>query len=170
MNTTALSLSMPRLRTLAIDVAALAVIYFMPALSHLLAVPVYFVEPMRIMLILAIAHTSKRNAYFLALTLPLFSFAISAHPVFLKSLLISVELVFNVWLFFALVKIIRNNFAAMAAAIIGSKMFYYALKFGLLSAALLQGSMVSIPLYIQLITTMVFSAYIFLIFRRRNSA
>jgi len=170
MNTSALSLSIPRLRTVAIDLAALAVIYFMPALSHMLAVPVYFIEPMRIMLILAIAHTGRRNAYLLALTLPLFSFVISAHPVFLKSLLISVELVFNVWLFFILVKYIRNNFAAMAAAIIGSKLFYYALKFRLLSAALLQGSLVSIPLYIQLLTTMVLSAYIFLIFRKRNSA
>jgi hypothetical protein len=170
MNTSALSLSSLRLRTILIDMAALAVIYFMPALSHMLAVPVYFIEPMRIMVILAMAHTSRRNAYLLALTLPVFSFVISAHPVFLKSLLISLELVVNVWLFYALVKVVRNNFAAIAAAIIGSKLFYYALKFGLLSAALLQGSMVSIPLYIQLLTTMVFSAYVFLIFRRRNPA
>lgn len=166
MNTSVLTLSSLRLRTVLIDMAALAVIYFVPTLSHMLAVPIYLVEPMRIMLILAIAHTSKRNAYLIALTLPLFSFAVSAHPVFLKSLLISLELVVNVWLFFTLTRLIRNNFAAMAAAIIGSKIFYYLLKFGLLSAALIQGGLISTPIYLQLITTTVFSAYVFLIFRK----
>jgi hypothetical protein len=168
MNTTALTLTSLRVRTILIDLAALAVIYFVPALSHMLAVPIYLIEPMRIMLILAIAHTSKRNAYLLALTLPLFSFIISAHPVFLKSLLISIELVFNVWLFFALAKLIRNQFAAMAAAIIGSKLFYYLLKFGLLSAALIKGSLISTPIYIQLITTTVFSVYMFLMLRNKK--
>jgi hypothetical protein len=168
MNTTIISTSALRIRTLIIDSAALAFIFFVPALSHMLAVPIYLIEPMRIMLILAVAHTTKRNAYLLALTLPLFSFAISAHPVFLKSLLISLELVFNVWLFFALGKIIRNQFAAMAIAIIGSKVFYYALKFGLLSFALIEGGMISTPIYLQLITTVIFSAYIFLILRKQG--
>jgi hypothetical protein len=168
MNTSALSFTSLRLRTILIDMAALGVIYFVPALSHLLAVPIYLVEPMRIMLILGIAHTSKRNAYLLALTLPLFSFAVSGHPVFLKSMLISIELVVNVWLFFTLAKVIRNHFAAMAAAIIGSKIFYYLLKFGLLSAALINGSLISTPIYLQLITTTLFSIYIFAVLRKKQ--
>jgi hypothetical protein len=168
MNTSALSFTSLRLRTILIDMAALSVIYFVPALSHLLAVPIYLVEPMRIMLILGIAHTSKRNAYLLALTLPLFSFAVSGHPVFLKSMLISIELVVNVWLFFTLAKVIRNHFAAMAAAIIGSKIFYYLLKFGLLSAALINGSLISTPIYLQLITTTLFSIYIFAVLRKKQ--
>ncbi|MBE0663163.1 MAG: hypothetical protein IH597_11945 [Bacteroidales bacterium] len=169
MSTTIVSTSALRLRTILIDVAALAFVFFLPALSHMLAVPIYLIEPMRIMLILAIAHTTKRNAYLLALTLPLFSFAISAHPVFLKSLLISLELVLNVWLFFALGKVIRNQFAAMAVAIIGSKVFYYALKFGMLSFAMIQGGLISTPIYLQLITTAIFSAYVFLILRKQKA-
>lgn len=168
MTSTSIALTSQRVRTVLIDLAALAFIYFIPALSHMLAVPVYLIEPMRIMLIIAIAHTSQRNAYLIALTLPLFSFAISAHPVFLKSLLISLELLVNVWLFFVLTKIFRNHFAAMATAIIGSKLFYYALKFGLLSTALIGGSLISTPLYLQAITTLVFSAYIFMIFRKKQ--
>lgn len=168
MNTTIVSTSTLRLRTLLIDAAALAFVFFVPALSHMLAVPIYLIEPMRIMLILAIAHTTRRNAYLLALTLPLFSFAISSHPVFLKSLLISLELILNVWLFFALGKVIRNQFAAMAVAIIGSKVFYYALKFGLLSFAMIQGGLVSTPVYLQLITTVIFSTYIFLVSSKQN--
>ncbi|MDP2423029.1 MAG: hypothetical protein U1C46_00490 [Bacteroidales bacterium] len=157
-----------RLRTILIDSTALAFIYFMPALSHMLALPIYLIEPMRIMLILAIAHTTKRNAYILALTLPLFSFLISSHPVFYKSLLIALELMVNVWLFFALTKIIHNRFVAMATAIIGSKLFYYALKFGFLSFATIQGSLVSTPIYLQFITTLVFSSYIYIWAIRSN--
>lgn len=166
MNTSVLALTSMRLRTILIDITALALIYFVPALSHMLALPIYLVEPMRIMLILAIAHTSKRNAYLLALTLPLFSFLVSGHPIFLKSLLISIELAVNVWLFFRLSKIIRNNFTAMAAAIIGSKLLYYLLKFALLSAALMQGGLVSAPVYLQMATTTVFSAYVFFVWRK----
>lgn len=151
-----------RLRTIFIDAAAIAFIYFVPAISHMLSLPVYLIEPMRIMLILAIAHTTRRNAYILALTLPLFSYMVSAHPLFLKSLLISLELAVNVWLFFTLSNIIRNSFSAMAAAIIGSKVFYYALKFLLLQFAFLQGSLFSTPIYLQLATTLVFSLYIYL--------
>ncbi len=45
------------------------------------------------MLILAIAHTSRKNAYLIALTLPLFSLLISAHPSLIKTSLITGELV-----------------------------------------------------------------------------
>ncbi len=169
MNVYTLSLSSLRLRTILIDMAALAFIYFVPALSHMLAIPLYLAEPMRIMLILAIAHTTRRNAYLLALSLPLFSFALSAHPVFLKSLLISVELALNVWLFFTLARIIRSHFLAMSAAIVGSKLFYYAFKFTFIQAAWMQGNLISTPLYFQLITTIVFSLYIYMIFRKSMS-
>mgnify|MGYP001241597788 FL=1 len=170
MITSALSLGSIKTRTVVFDLFALVAIYFIPALSHMLAVPVYMIEPMRIMLILAIAHTSKRNAYLLAITLPLFSYLVSAHPVFLKSLLISIELAVNVWLFYALVNSIRNHFAAMAIAVVGSKLFYYLLKFSFLSLAMIQGSLISTPIYLQLITTTIFSGYIFLVFRNRQNS
>jgi hypothetical protein len=157
-----------RIKTAAFDIIALAIIYFVPALSHMLAVPVYFVEPMRIMVILAIAHTHRNNAYLLALTIPVFSFLVSAHPSFLKSVLIGIELMANVWLFFMLSKIIRNSFAAMVSAIIGSKILYYIMKFSLISTAVMGGKLVSIPLEIQLATSVVFSLYILLIFRKQN--
>jgi len=80
-------------KSLALDFIALAIIYFIPTLTHLFSFPLYYIEPMRIMVILAIAHTTKRNAYLLALTLPLFSLLVSGHPILYKSLLMSVELV-----------------------------------------------------------------------------
>lgn len=144
------------------DLFAIAAIYLVPTISHFFALPIYFIEPMRLMLILAIAHTSKKNAYFLAATLPIFSFVVSAHPVFLKTLLISGELLVNVWLFFFLTKKLTNKFGAMLISIALSKIAYYAIKFALLSFVLLEGSLVSTPILIQLLTMVLFSGYILL--------
>jgi hypothetical protein len=144
-----------------INSVALLLIYFTPALSHLLNFPLYLVEPMRLMIVLAMLHSDKRNAFILAATLPLFSFAISAHPVFYKMLLISAELIINVWLFYALRERMRNNFTAMISAIVLSKAVYYLLKSLFISAALLGAGLFSTPIWIQGITTLVFGAYAF---------
>lgn len=162
-----LSISKLNLRSIVIDIFALAFIYFVPTISHLLNVPLYLVEPMRIMLILAIAHTSKRNAYLLALTLPLFSFLISAHPNVFKALIITLELMLNVWLFYTLSTKV-NQFIAIFSSIIISKIVYYLLKFGLISFAVLQTGLISTPLYLQLITTVAFSGYLFFILRKNQ--
>ena len=163
-----LTVSKLNVKSIVLDIFALAFIYFVPTLSHLLNVPLYLVEPMRIMLILAIAHTSKRNAYLIALTLPLFSFLVSAHPNIFKVLLITAELLLNVWLFYELAKR-TNHFVAMLTSIVASKIFYYLLKFGLISFALLQSGLFSTPIYIQVITSVVFSGYLFFVLRKNQS-
>ena len=151
------------------DLLAIGFIYIVPVISHLFALPIYYLEPMRLMLILGIAHTSKKNAYILALTLPLFSFIISAHPVFLKTMLISAELLLNVWLYFFLVEKIKNQFGSIFLSIAISKVIYYIVKFGLLSVLLLEGSLVSTPIYVQVITMSLFSVYIFLLKKRLDN-
>ena len=62
------------IKTYFIDFSLLLLIYFLPALSHLFAFPIYYLDPMRIALVVALVHTSKKNAFIIALTLPLFSF------------------------------------------------------------------------------------------------
>ena len=151
------------------DILGLAFIYFVPTLSHLLSVPLYLVEPMRIMMILAIAHTNKRNAYLIALTLPLFSFLVSAHPHIIKTLLITIELVANVWLFYFLSSRWKNYFGAMLSSIVLSKALYYLMKYGLISFAFLDSSLVSTPIYLQIITTFIFSTYLFFVLMRKES-
>jgi len=156
----------PVISSILINSAALLLIYFIPTLSHLLNFPLYLIEPMRLMLILAMVHGDRRNAYLLAATLPLFSFAISAHPVFYKMVLISAELTLNVWLFFMLRERFRNNFAAMVSAIILSKVAYYLLKAIFISAVLIVPGLFSTPIWIQLLTTLIFSGYAFLVLRK----
>ncbi len=162
-----LSISKLNTRSIVLDILALAFIYFVPTISHLLNVPLYLVEPMRIMLILAIAHTKKKNAYLIALTLPLFSFLISGHPNIFKAVIMTMELLLNVWLFYELTKR-TNQFVAMLSSIILSKIFYYLLKFGLISFAVLQSGLISTPIYLQVITSVVFSGYLFFIYRRNQ--
>jgi hypothetical protein len=151
------------------DILALTFIYFVPALSHLFNIPIYLVEPMRIMLILAMVHTSKRNAFLIALTLPLFSFLISSHPNIFKGLIMTAELVLNVWLFFEISKQVSNQFVSMISAIVISKLVYYLMKFGLISFAILESGLISTPIYLQVITSIFFSGYVYIVLRRQRA-
>ncbi|MBE0647810.1 MAG: hypothetical protein IH596_08505 [Bacteroidales bacterium] len=150
-----------------IDSGALLFIYLVPSISHLLSLPVYLIEPMRLMLILALVHTSKKNAYLLALTMPLFSFLISSHPVVPKMMLITFELVFNVFLFYLLTKRMKYLFPAILLSILISKIAYYLIKFGLIQMTVLDSELVSTPITIQVIMVILFSSYVYLFYKRR---
>lgn len=148
-----------------LDVSALACIYFLPALSHMFGIKLYLLEPMRLMLVLALVHTHRKNAFLLALTLPLFSFVVSAHPVFLKSLLIAAELTVNVALFYLLLKRLPT-FIAIFGAIWMSKLFYYGLKYVGILLVWPGDSLVGTPLPLQLLTSLIFSSYLWLMLRK----
>ena len=168
-NTSVHPLSISKTKNIVFDLVALLAIYLVPAVSHLLSFPIYYLEPMRIMLILAIVHTSRKNAYLIALTLPLFSFFISAHPSLVKTSLITGELLLNVWLFFFLSEKLSNKTLSIFFSIIVSKIFYYLVKFLLINSALISGDLISTPLYIQIIMVFVLSGYIYLMsFDRRK--
>ena len=160
-NTSVHPLSISKIKYIIFNLLALLFIYLVPAISHLLSFPVYYLEPMRIMLILAIVHTSRKNAYLIALTLPLFSMLISAHPALVKTSLITGELLLNVWLFFFFEKM-SNKTLAIFLSIIVSKIFYYLVKFILITSVLMSGDLISTPMYIQFLMLFVFSGYIFL--------
>lgn len=150
------------------DLAAIAFIYFIPALSHLLSFPLYLIEPMRLVLILALVHTHKSNALILAATLPFFTFLVSGHPVLPKAMIISGELVINVLLFYLFLQFAGNKLAAILGSIILAKAIYYGMKFLLIHWAVLDSGLVSTSLWIQLTTTLVFSVYLALFFGRKS--
>ena len=151
-----------------IDISALAFIYFVPTISHLISLPLYFIEPMRLMLVLALVHTHKNNAYILALTLPLFSYLISGHPVLPKMILITSELSLNVFLFYLLSSKMKPVFPAILLSIIISKLAYYLIKYILINMAIIHSGLISTPIFIQLITTLVFSTYLYLVMKRNQ--
>lgn len=153
-------------KTIVFDILAISFIYFVPTLSHLTSLPIYLIEPMRIMLILSLAHTRKQNAYLLALTLPLFSFLISSHPVLPKMLLISAELIINAFLFILLSKAMKNIFLTSLISIVASKLVYYSAKFILISAMVLDSQLVSTPIIIQIVVTIGLSLYLFFVIKK----
>ena len=108
-----------------LDVVSLAFIYFIPGIAHLLSFPVYMIEPMRLMLVVSFVITGKKNSYLLALTLPLFSFVVSGHPEFLKMLIITSELLVNVFLFYLFADLIKETIPGRISSIIASKLFAY---------------------------------------------
>jgi hypothetical protein len=159
-----------KIKNLIFDLIAILAIYLVPAISHLFSFPVYYLEPMRIMLVLSIVHTSRKNAYLIALTLPLFSMLISAHPSLMKTSLITSELLLNVWLFFFLYEKISNKMLSMLLGITVSKIFYYLLKFLLINSAIMSGNLISTPVYIQIVMLFLLCGYVYLIsYRRRDS-
>ncbi|MGE5402164.1 MAG: hypothetical protein ACM3S2_17335 [Ignavibacteriales bacterium] len=146
-------------KSILLDITALAFIYFVPTISHMLNVPLYLLEPMRIMLILSMAHSGRINNFLIALTLPLFSLLISTHPSMEKTILITSELLLNVWLYYEFSKKFNAFNSALMSILIG-KVFYYVVKFAFISLALLDSELISTPVYLQVITTLVLSAYI----------
>jgi len=154
---TAISDTRSDYKTIMLDTSAILVITFLPAISHLISIPLYLFEPMRVILVLSIMFTTRRNSYLIALALPLFSHLISAHPAFVKLFLISSELFLNIYLFSVFEKKTSNVFVSLLAAIFFGKIYYYLLKAGLLFVGLMQGELVSTPIYLQMIIALVLS-------------
>jgi len=137
---------------LLIDVVLLAVLYLLPSLSHLTALPLYRYEPMRIAILVALLFTNRANAYFIAFTIPLASAMITGHPVPFKALLMGIELAMLVAAYGYFVRLERiPALAALITAMLFSKVVYYAMKYVALSAGWLTGNFVSTPVQTQLV-------------------
>lgn len=152
-----------RIRNFAINILVFAGIFMIPTLSHVTPFPLYILDPMRLFMLFGyFLSRNNINGYFLSLTIPLFSFFVSGHPVFFKAVLISLELLFNLLVFIKLVKATNHNIAiSMFISIIASKLFYYCLKFFFRSVGLIEGSLFGISIWVQLSTitfiTLIFS-------------
>lgn len=158
-----------RYRTAVTDIAALIFVGFVPAASHLFKIPVYFIEPMRIMLILAFLYSSRWNVYALAIVLPLFSFLVSGHPAPVKMMIIMAELMLNAWLFLQFYKNIKNGFLSTFGSIILSKLFCYAMYLVVFSMAFVKEEAETTFLIAQAILTLLLSSLVWLILYRRQS-
>lgn len=147
------------------DAVALLFVYLVPALSHLTSLPFYLIDPMRVAVLGALLVSKDwRNGLALALTLPLFSFAVSGHPVFPKFLVIAAELSVNVLLFVWLSRVFGRRFGSRVAvgaaaflSILLSKVLYYGLKALVLTAGLMQSELVATALWAQLAVAVLLS-------------
>ncbi|MCX6245664.1 MAG: hypothetical protein NTU98_13300 [Bacteroidetes bacterium] len=155
-------------KTLIFDAGALAFVFFIPLLGNLLQLPFYMIEPMRLMVIISMAHFNRVNSFVLAFVLPAFSWIVSGHPEFIKMLVICAELSVNVFLFYFLLKKLDHVFLSAIASVIISKICCYSLYLIFFSVMFIQEE-AGIPFLIsQLITTILYSFYLSALFRKRS--
>lgn len=151
------------LKGLTFIICGLLIIYFLPNISSIINIPLYLFEPMRIIVVVSIIHSSKKGAYLLGLLLPLFSLILSNHPSVPKTFILIADLLLNVVLYFKLTKVYGNKFLCMSVSILLSKIMYYLIKYLFIKLSLIEGSFIATPIYIQVIIIMVLSTYVYLI-------
>jgi hypothetical protein len=117
---------------------------------------------MRVLIIIALVHTSKENIYILAVLLPSASLFFSNHPSVIKALILSGDLLLNIFLYYSLIKFKINKFLLMSMCIIASKLAYYLAKYLLIQFSVLKGHLIATPLYIQILIVIILSSYVYL--------
>ena len=168
MDTTLTPSGILRYRTAITDIVALVFVGLVPAASHLFNIPIYYIEPMRVMLVLALLYSNRWNAYVLALVLPLFSFLVSGHPAPVKMLIIMAELLLNAWLFLLFYRNTKMPFLSTFGSIIISKVFCYAMYLIVFSMAFVKAEAEPIFLITQVLLTTLLSGVVWFIVYRRN--
>lgn len=140
------------LKVLVLDMLSVLAVYTIPAISHMLAYPLYLFDPMRLIVLMGLmVYRNKWNSCALALTLPLVSFILSGHPVAIKNGLIAVELLTNVLLLSFMLSRRFNSTVSLVSSIFVSKLVYYGLKFGAISYGLLNAELVATDWIYQMI-------------------
>ncbi len=150
--------------SLLLDILAVLFIIFMGDISKLIGYPLYVLDPMRMMLILAFAFTPRWNGWILALLLPFASYFFGYHPSITKTSLMAIELLMNVWLFWFLLDKTKMSLLAILISIVFSKVVYYLLKFICIEMGWLSGELVTTPIDIQVITTLAFSVFVIIVY------
>lgn len=155
-------------RNILVDIVILSCVYFIPALAHVSPFQLYLLDPMRIFLLAGFLLSRQHsNAYFLAVTIPLFSALITGHPTFFKAILIATELSINLLLFIQLINRTKLNAALlMFISIVGSKIVYYMLKFVFIEVGLIEMELIATNLWIQLATTVFVTAVFYMIWTK----
>lgn len=143
----------PLRKTLVADFILLSAAVALPAVCHAAGCSIQYLEPMRIALLAGMLLVDdRRNAYLLALALPLFSMLAVGFPMGGKCGLMMVELAANVWIFGRL-RSHLGDFGSMLLAVVLSKALYYGLKLLIFGAA---AATVAVPL--QLVATALMAA------------
>ena len=153
------------------DILVLTAVYFIPVFVHATAFPLYYFEPMRVLLFAAyLTSRNNANAFLLALTLPLVSTIFPPHhPPFYKAIIMSLELFVNVACFaWTVNKIKWPAFILFFISTIISKIFYYSLKFLFIKLGLIDGKLVTTDFSTQLITLSALSLLFAIFYRRKN--
>ena len=149
-------------RFAAFDAALLALACLIPAASHLLAVPLYKLNPMLALLLAGmLLGRDWRNALVLSVLMPLVSGLVTGMPAAPKMVCMMAELATVASLF----AVLSRRWAVLPAvltAIVAGKMVYYAMKALVIAPAVLVGT----EWWMQLGTVLVWGGLFALLYRR----
>jgi len=155
-------------RNITVDIVIFVSIFFIPALSHVAPFPLYLLDPMRILLFAGyLLSRQNANTFILAVAMPLFSSIVTGHPPFFKALLISVELVVNIFLLVQLIDRTKLHLAlSLFLSMIASKLVYYGLKSVFIYSGLIEGELITTNLWIQLGTVVFITLTFYLVWTK----
>lgn len=116
------------------DALLIAALCLLLMLAHTVTFPFHIFEPMRLAVLVGLLWgASRKNALLLAVAVPFCTLFVSGLPAFPKCLLISVELLANMFFFIWSSGRMRSVFLSMLLSILLSKAVYYMLKWILIS-------------------------------------
>lgn len=144
-------------RTALIDIVLLTAVCLIPTVSHIFALPIYQLNPMLMVLLFSMLVVSdRRNAFLMAVLLPLVSMLAVGMPTPVKALCMIPEMLTVV----AVSTMLQGKsskfigrFGFILAAILSGKVVYYGLK-----ALLIGGALISTPVLTQLVVAVAFAA------------
>jgi hypothetical protein len=133
------------------DIMIIIAVLIVPAVSHIMPIPMYYLDPMRLLVFVGyLLGRNNANAILLAIVLPLFSSLVTGHPILLKASLISCELLVNIWLLQILYQRSQWHISLQVfVSIIASKITYYIVKQIFLNFEWLNGPLITTSLWIQ---------------------
>lgn len=157
-------------RTLLIDAIVLSIVYLIPAYSHFLPIPIYFLDPMRVLLLGSYLFTrSNLNSIIMAISLPLFTYLISGHPPLYKAILISIELFVNIVVLIKLLKTTKiHTYVILIISIVFSKVIYYIFKFLFIKLGMLNGRLITTDLWTQATTILIITLLFIVVWRKER--
>lgn len=164
-NTKNMTTTVRKVTTLAgLDAVLLAAACLIPAASHVLAFPLYMLNPMLALLLVGILMGRDwRNALALAVLMPLVSSLVVGMPAAPKMVCMMAELAVVAGVF----SLLARRWSALPAvlvAVLGGKLVYYALKVLILAPATLVGT----EWWIQLGAVLVWGGLFAIIYNRKK--
>lgn len=150
------------IKSIIYDVCSLLLFISLFLISKNIGFPFYYFEPLRLIILLGFLVTNKKNAYILAIFIPLLSFIFISHPPFFKMIIVSFELIMNILILNYFLNQFKNIFISAFLSIVVSKLLYYIFEYIFININLLTYEQVAHPLLPQLIITILFSLMIYL--------
>ena len=156
-------------RIAAVDALLIAVACLVPTLSHVLALPLYYLNPMLLVLLAGMLLVrDRRNAYLLAVLLPVVSMLAVGMPTPLKAVCMVAEyatVVFVSGLLQGWNKRFVGTLGAMLVAMLAGKAVYYLLKALILAPAVLVSTPVTVQLLVVVAAAVLYAVFVSLKFK-----